>query len=75
MQLKFNGVSEAPRHSCETKREGDWAVFSCPLCPGFERRMNLRTGVVSVREGGDPYVLHEGIFVPVGLENTHSLPN
>jgi hypothetical protein len=75
MQLKFNDTAEGSRHTCTAKREGDWAIFSCPLCPGFERRMNLRTGVVKIREGQDPYILHEGYFVPVGLEDSNSLPN
>ncbi|MCB0533902.1 MAG: hypothetical protein H6574_06215 [Lewinellaceae bacterium] len=75
MLLNFDAASETPRHVCTSKRQGNWIIYSCPLCPGYERRMNLQTGVVSVREGEDPYILHEGSFVPAGLENTHSLAN
>ncbi len=75
MFLNFNAASETPRHTCTSKRQGDWIIFSCPLCPGYERRMNLQTGAVTVQDGNDPYILHEGFFVPAGLENTHSLAN
>lgn len=75
MQIQFNSESEMSRHSCNARRDGDWAIFTCPLCPGFERRMNLRTGAMRVQEASDASALHEGFFVPVGLEQSNSLPN
>ena len=75
MQFEFSQREAAGRHRCEARREGDWAIFTCPLCNDFERRMNLKTGKMQTRQQEDSFILHEGFFVPTGLEHTHSLPN
>ena len=75
MLFQFNAESPETRHICESRKEGEWVVFVCPHCPDFERRMHLKTGQMKTRPAADPYILHEGVFVPVGLENSHSLPN
>jgi len=36
-------------HRCIGEIVGEWAVFHCPLCPGYERRINLVTGKLSVK--------------------------
>lgn len=35
-------------HRCIGEIIGEWAVFHCPLCPGYERRINLFTGKMYV---------------------------
>lgn len=76
MQFNFKSTdAETTKHTCIARREGDWAVFTCPLCPGFERRLNLRTGAMQHTPGPDPFALHQGYFVPAGLEHAYSLPN
>ena len=75
MAFSFEPSENDTRHRCQARRSGDWAIFTCPLCPGFERRLNLRDGTMQVKSAGDPYILHEGIYVPPGLEQSHSLPN
>ena len=55
-------------HTCEGKREGDWIVFTCPHCPEYENRINFRTKERKGRPAADPDVLHNGTFVPTGLE-------
>ncbi|MBK6931288.1 MAG: hypothetical protein IPH12_10645 [Saprospirales bacterium] len=75
MLFNFDTSGDTPKHTCTARRDGVWVVFSCPLCPGFERRMNIQTGVMRVKPGAHPQVLHQGSFTPVGLENSYSLLN
>ena len=75
MQVSFPSNDSGARHRCEARRFKNWVVFTCPQCPGFERRIDLETGAMHTRPGADPYVLHEGFYVPVGLEHTGSLHN
>lgn len=39
-------------HYCTSFRDGDWITWRCPLCEGYERRFNLRTGKMFVNRGG-----------------------
>ena len=54
-------------HRCESKREGDWIVFTCKQCPDYERRYNYKTGVMKVRSGSED-INHIGHFVPEYLQ-------
>lgn len=45
-------------HTCTSFRQGDWVVFRCPICPGYERRVNLETGKTVVKGGTS--ALHTG---------------
>lgn len=75
MEIRFSNPFGATRHRCEGRREGNWIVFRCPLCPGFERRINLVTGDM-VRRGEDADdLLHEGSWAPVGLKEGGSTLN
>lgn len=49
-------------HTCKATREGDWAVFVCDLCPDYERRMNTRTGEMTVK-GASADIEHEGTSI------------
>ena len=75
MHIEFPSNDPEQRHRCRSRREGDWAVFFCPFCPGFERRINLRTGAMKTSQPTESFVLHEGFYLPAGLEHTHSLSN
>lgn len=44
--IQFNGLENA--HQCTSFRQGDTIVWKCPLCIGYERRLNLVTGEMSV---------------------------
>lgn len=46
--LEFSGLP-ADVHHCTSRREGDWIIWRCPLCPGYERRLNMRTGAMRVK--------------------------
>lgn len=53
------------KHECNSKREGDWIVFSCKECE-YERRYNWKTREVKVT-GENIMVLHKGMHAPTGL--------
>lgn len=48
--FEFNGLSD-DTHECTSHREGEWMIFRCPHCPGYERRFNWVTGEMQVRRG------------------------
>lgn len=49
--MHFNGLPQNV-HPCTSEREGDWLVWRCPLCAGYERRLNWVTGEMRVRREG-----------------------
>lgn len=36
-------------HFCEPEREGEWIVYTCKQCPGYERKVHVSTGKVKVK--------------------------
>jgi hypothetical protein len=56
------------KHSCVATREGDWAIFKCPICEDYERRINLKTGEMKTKIGIENTIMHNGTMVPVGLQ-------
>lgn len=46
-------------HHCTSHIEGDWIVWRCPICPDYERRLNVKTGKMTVKKG-DTEVRHQG---------------
>lgn len=58
MNIQFEGI-EPETHFCTSFQDGDWAIWRCPQCEGYERRYNLRTGEMRVRRGGSE-ALHTG---------------
>jgi hypothetical protein len=74
-QFANNNLSDADVHLCEARREGDWVVFTCPHCADFERRLNFVTGQFHIQADGNPYILHEGTYQPVGFEVSGSGAN
>ena len=59
-QKSFPGQTPPTEHECTSHREGDWVIFRCPLCPGYERRFNWVTGEMQVDRGGST-ALHSGL--------------
>ncbi len=57
--LHFNGLPQNI-HQCSSRRDGDWIIWNCPHCPGYERKFNWMTGEMRVRKG-DPDARHVGI--------------
>lgn len=51
LNIEFIDLPGEP-HVCTSFWQGDVLIFRCPLCDGYERRYNSRTGVMSVRRGG-----------------------
>lgn len=37
-------------HSCESHLRGDWIIWTCPECEGYERRLNWRTGEMKAKK-------------------------
>lgn len=75
MQLRFNVQPEGEVHTCESRREGDWIIFTCPHCPAYENRINFKTEERISQPIDDPSIFHQGSFVPVGLEHFDYQPN
>lgn len=75
MQLRFELNQEGEVHTCESRREGDWIIFTCPNCPEYESRINFKTEERISQPIEDPFIFHEGSFVPTGLENLDYNPN
>lgn len=50
-EIKFKGIPD-DTHICTSFVEGDWVVFRCPICQGYERRINLVTDEIRVIRNG-----------------------
>jgi hypothetical protein len=64
MMMKFHGNfhSDSDRHICESYRNGDWIIHSCPRCD-YQLRENWRTGEMSVRNS-KLNIKHSGSYFP-----------
>lgn len=60
MKITFENNKRAAVHSCESRREGDWIIYTCPQCPDYERRHHLGKGEMIVEPARDPSILHQG---------------
>ena len=49
-----------PFHQCTSHVDGNWTVWRCPHCPGYEQRLNRVTSEMIVRKGGST-ALHSGM--------------
>lgn len=76
MRIQFqNDDPERAYHTCESRREGDWIIFTCPHCSEYESRFNIKTEERISHHAEDPTVFHQGSFVPVGMEQLDYQPN
>ena len=57
-------------HVCTVKREGEWAVFHCPYCPDYVRKVNLITGDMKTHAPFN-YIRHKGNYVAL-VEDAHT---
>lgn len=55
----FDGLPQNV-HPCTSHREGDWIIWRCAQCAGYERRLNWSTGEMRVKRGGSE-ARHAGI--------------
>ena len=53
-------AAHIPFHQCTSHTDGNWTVWRCPLCAGYERRFNRVTSEMRVRRGGST-ALHSGM--------------
>ncbi len=58
-------------HTCDSRREGDWIIFTCKSCPDYERRYNYKTREMRVKNSTS-HTHHVGHFVPKYLQNLNS---
>jgi hypothetical protein len=72
--LSQNQEEAQETHDCIVSRRGNWAVFSCPKCPDYERRINLLTGDMKTRKSLNP-INHRGTLTPVGMQPERYSPN
>lgn len=49
-------------HQCESRLEGDEVILTCPLCKGYERRFNLKTNKLTVKNKVDG-IQHVGMMI------------
>ena len=51
-------------HYCVSKLDGDWIIWTCPICVGYERRLNWKTGdLVSNDIARNSIIKHSGKHV------------
>lgn len=62
--INFGMNSEPNGHKCSAYRDGDWIVFYCPRCHGYERRINWRTGEIKSQNVAKD-ISHSGEYFPV----------
>lgn len=61
------------KHQCESRRDGDWIIFSCSQCD-YVRKINYKTNKMEVT-GGNATTSHSGFHIPVGLQPEKYNPN
>lgn len=52
------------QHQTIGHRDGDWIIFTCPICRDYERRINWKTHKVMVKKGNST-ASHAGSHAPV----------
>jgi len=55
MQIEFPIENS---HICTSHIDGDWVVWRCPICLGYERRFNFKTNEMKVK--GKTEFTHQG---------------
>lgn len=54
MEYTLQHPTAPERHECQAYAEADGAVivYTCPLCPGWERRLDMRAGTMETKNKG-----------------------
>ncbi len=60
-ELNFNAKTE---HTLIGHREGDWIIFTCPKCKGFQKRYNWKTRKMITIGAGEKFMVHAGSYAP-----------
>ena len=48
-------------HKCTATTDGDWVVYRCPKCEGYEVRQNFKTGRIKRNDvASKSMILHSG---------------
>lgn len=66
--------SKGNKHECASKKIGDWIIYTCPHCPDYQRKQNIKTDEMKVRCDKNNHNLHSGSYVKPGLEGLYN-PN
>lgn len=73
-----SGFFEVPdpqqEHQCISHQHGDWIIFTCPKCPGYQRQINLITGQ-NKTTGGRPGINHYGSHATLQADTKIFNPN
>ena len=64
MRHPISYQSQEVEHQCIGHKEGDWIIFTCPVCKDYQRLINCVTKQVTVRKGRTNAV-HIGSHAPV----------
>lgn len=62
LNSKFPSSISSERHDCNSCRNGDWIIYTCPECD-YILRENWRTGEMQVRNA-NPHIQHFGGYFP-----------
>jgi hypothetical protein len=67
-EIKF----KSDAHECTQQIQGDWVVFTCPLCPDYRRKMHRETGEFVDETTGIVEALHSGVYVSQFVQDFNS---
>ena len=73
--LDLRNHEYAEEHRCESYRDGDWIVFTCPLCLDYERRLNWRTGNMTAKDQTPIHIQHSGEYFPTEYDHAFTCAN
>ncbi|MCU0348042.1 MAG: hypothetical protein MUC59_13960 [Saprospiraceae bacterium] len=64
MRRQTADLKKEVEHHCIGHKEGDWIIFTCPVCRDYQRQINCVTKQVTVRKGNSN-AIHIGSHAPV----------
>lgn len=74
MEFSIHDHASETYHPCKSARDGDWIIFTCPVCADYERRINWRTEELRVK-GGKPEIQHSGEYIPGEYKHAFTATN
>ena len=63
---KLTSKPENGTHACTSQLKGDWIIFRCSKCEDYERRLNWKTGEMTIK-GASSFFMHQGFHQPAGV--------
>jgi hypothetical protein len=61
-EINVSNKPDYDQHECESSKEGDWVIFRCPICKGYERRIHAVTGEMKVKHANST-ARHTGSYI------------